>query len=263
MVAGLRSEVPVGVGEDEAGAAHGLFVYGILPADAVGPDGLTGVDEGPVHLVSGGRVAAAVARIGLDRRPSRRRDLLSYHAVLDALAESGPVAPVRFGSVLPDAEALVEELLVPQEEGLVQLLERLRGRRQFNLRATYHEDVVLAELVHTDPEIRALRQRTRDLPEDASYPDRVRLGELVARELEARGADDAAMLLDVVLPHAVEYVVRADPGGGQVLDVALLVDEERTAAFERALEELAEAVHERIGLRLVGPVAAYDFVGSL
>ena len=32
------------------------------------------------------------------------------------------------------------------------------------------------------------------------------------------------------------------------------------AALERALEQLAEAIHERIRLALVGPMAPYDFV---
>jgi hypothetical protein len=33
-----------------------------------------------------------------------------------------------------------------------------------------------------------------------------------------------------------------------------------TKQFEDTLEGLAEAVHERIRLRLTGPVAPYDFV---
>ena len=47
-----------------------------------------------------------------------------------------------------------------------------------------------------------------------------------------------------------------------MLDVALLVDDERRADFEEQLESLAEEVHERIRLRLVGPMAPYDFVGG-
>ena len=34
----------------------------------------------------------------------------------------------------------------------------------------------------------------------------------------------------------------------------------RASEFEDTLEGLAEAVHERIRLRLTGPVAPYDFV---
>jgi hypothetical protein len=239
--------------------ATGVLVYGVLPAGTAPPEGLTGLDGEPVRIVAGGRLAAAVADLELERPPGRRKELLAYHAVVDALAERGPVAPIRFGSVLEDEEAVVHDLLLAREATLARLLEDLRGRRQFNLRATYVEEVVLAEIVATNPEVRQLRERTRDLPEEASYRERVRLGELVARELEQLAADDAAMLLDAVLPYAVGHVVRSRPGGPDVLDVALLVDEARAGALEEHLEALAEAVHERIRLRLVGPVAAYDF----
>ena len=54
------------------------------------------------------------------------------------------------------------------------------------------------------------------------------------------------------------------PGGGatHLLDLAVLVEDELAPEFEDALEVLAEAVHERIRLRLVGPVAPYDFAGA-
>lgn len=240
----------------------GILVYGVLPAGTAAPDGLAGLDDEPVRLVTGGQVAAAVADLRLERPPGRRKELLAYHAVVDALAETGPVAPIRFGSVLTDEDAVVHDLLLAQEAELARLLEDLRGRRQFNLRASYVEEVVLAELVAEHPEIHALRERTKDLPEEASYRDRVRLGELVSRGLAARAEDDAAMLLDAVLPLAVGHAVRGRPGGRDVLDVALLVDDDRARELEEHLEALAEAVHERIRLRLVGPVAAYDFVGG-
>jgi len=241
---------------------EGLFLYGVVPADADLPAGLTGVDDRAVELLGAGRVAAAVNPIDLERSSGRRADLLAYHAVLDALSELGPVAPVQFGSVLPDAASVVEEFLLPQEERFAELLEELAGRRQFNLRATHMEDVVLAEVVAGNPEIRELRERTRELPEDASYADRVRLGELVSGELQGRSSEDADLLLERVLPHTVGYAVRAEPGPAQVIDVALLVDVAHTEEFVRVLEDLAQAVHERIRLRLVGPMAPYDFAGE-
>ena len=86
---------------------------------------------------------------------------------------------------MADEESVVEDLLAPQRAATsLSLLDELAGRAQFNLRATYHEHVVLAEVVAADPEIAELRERTRDLPEDAAYAERVRLGELVARAME-------------------------------------------------------------------------------
>jgi Gas vesicle synthesis protein GvpL/GvpF len=241
---------------------RGLFLYGVVPVDGTLPSDLTGLDDAPVVRVEHGPVAMVAGWIDLDRPPGRRRDLLAYQGVLDALSATGPVAPVQFGSVVPDEESLVAEVLAPQAEQLARALDDLRGRRQYHVRASYVEDVVLAEVVAQDPEVRALRERTRGLPDEAAYGDRVRLGELVARALAERSAVDADDVLEVVLPFAAAHRVRAEPDARQVLDVALLVDDDRAEALVARLEELAEAVHERLRLRLVGPVAPYDFVGG-
>jgi hypothetical protein len=85
----------------------------------------------------------------------------------------------------------------------------------------------------------------------------------VTRALEARAADDAEALMERLAPLVVADSVRGPASAQTVLDVALLVDDEQADAFEEHLEGLAEAVHERLRLRLLGPVAPYDFVGEL
>lgn len=239
-----------------------FLVYGVVEADRQVPEGLAGVGEQPVELIRHGRVAAAVGPVALDRPVARKDDLVAYGHVVDALAADGPVAPVQFGSVLPDAEAVVHDVLEPQHDVFAELLEELAGRRQYTLRATYVRDVMLAEVVAADPEIRRLREQTRDVPEELSYGSRVRLGELVAAAVEDRRGVDAEALLEAVLPLTVDHRLRPAGGMDDVLDVALLVDDERVDELVERLEGLAEAVHERIRLRLVGPVAAYDFVGD-
>jgi Gas vesicle synthesis protein GvpL/GvpF len=170
------------------------------------------------------------------------------------------VAPVRFGSVMEDEVAVLEELLAPGVEWFTELLAQLDGRVQLNLRASYDESTVLAEVVRTDPEIASLHQLTRDLPPDTAYAERVRLGELVAGAVESRREADTDVIMRVVEPHVV--ATRLTPGSGvdHVLRAALLVERDRQDELEQALEDLAEAVHERIRLSLVGPVAPYDFV---
>lgn len=244
----------------EMGPERGCYVYGVVPAGSPGVEGLTGVDGAGIELVPHGAVAAVVGVIRVERPPGRRADLVAHHEVLDALAARGPVVPVRFGSVMRDRQEVVELLLAQDEDRLAGLLEELTGRSQFNLRGSYQESAVLAEVVAEDPEVAALRERTRDLPEDAGYADRVRLGELVARAMEAKREVDAQIVLDAVLPLCTAHRIR--PGGGvdHVLDVALLVDDDRRGTFEETLESVAEGVHERVRLRLMGPLAPYDFV---
>jgi hypothetical protein len=178
---------------------------------------------------------------------------------VDALASKGPVLPVQFGSILGDRDSVVRDLLAPAHDRFVEQLAGLEGCHQFNLRATYVEEQVLAEIVQMHPDIAELRRRTRDLPAGTMHPDLVRLGELVSRALEAKRDEDAQEILEVVRPIAVDEAPRTGGGVDHLLELAVLVEDERVQELEEGLEDLAEALHERIRLRLTGPVAPYDF----
>lgn len=239
-----------------------LLLYGVVraPGRSGGAD-LDDLATGAVAVVVHEAVAAVVASTVPGPGRARRADLMAYHAVLDALAQRGPVAPVRFGTVLPDRAAVVD-LLAQHGGWLAATLDRLTGCHQFNLRATYVEGAVLAEIVAERPEVRALRERTRALPELASYRDRIRLGELVGHELERRSAQDARQLLAAVTTGVTDYHVRSAPAGTQVLDLALLVDDARATDVLDRLEDVAQRNHERLRMRLVGPLPAHDFTGE-
>jgi hypothetical protein len=245
----------------ETSAGIACYVYAVVPAGVTLP-ALSGVDDVPVRMVTVGDVAAGVGDVALDRPPGRRAEILAHSRVVDALAAETVVVPVRFGSMLEDDRSVVEDLLLPEQEQFADYLEQLRGRAQFTVRATYHEDTALAEVVSTRPEIAELRRLTRELPEDQGYSERVRLGELVSHAMDDKRAFDAQVLLDAMLPLVAAHSVRAGGGLEHVVDVAVLVDDERREAFEEHLEWLAESVHERIRMRLMGPMAPYDFVGG-
>jgi hypothetical protein len=239
----------------------GLFVYAVVRAERDLPDDLTGVDGSALALVPYGDLGAVVGRVALDRPPGHRADLAAYAAVMEALLPGGAVAPLAFGCLMPDDHTVVTELLAPREGELTALLEQLEGRVQYNVRASYVEDAVLAEIVRTDPEIQQLRDRTRGLPEDAAVGDRVRLGQLVSQTWERLARLDADHLLAQMAPMVTASAVRREPGPAGALDAALLVDTARSQELEDLLELLAREADGRMQLSLVGPLAPYDFVG--
>jgi hypothetical protein len=245
-----------------SGDEVGLFVYAVVEANHDLPDGLAGVDGSSLWLVPSGAVAAVVGEVALDRPPGRRADLAAYAEVMEALLPGGPVAPFRFGCVLPDEDAVAEQLLAPREAELTVMLDQVRGQVQYNLRADYVEETALAEIVQADPEIRQLRARTSEAPEGSRMGERIRLGELVARAWERLARVDADHLLDEVSPTLTAHAVRREPGPATALDAALLVDVARSQELEDSLERLAQESDGRLRLRLVGPLVPYDFVGA-
>lgn len=246
----------------EAEPSTGRHIYAVVPADMRGVEDISGLDATPLRLVGRGPVAAVVNDIQLDRPPGRRGDLMAYHQAVDALAAAGPVIPVQFGSVLLDDDSVVAEVLADREAELADRLEQLAGRAQFRLRASYIEETTLRELVENDPYIAALRERTRGLPEDASYSDRVKLGEHVAQAMDETRTRDIESLLEVIAPYVVDHQVTPGSGTEGLASFSLLVDDDRAQGLETQLEKRAEAVHERIRLSLLGPMAPYDFVGG-
>ncbi len=236
----------------------GYYVYALVPSTMPTPT-LRGLDDVEVELIGDGSVVAAVSTLALERPPGRRAELEAHTRVVDSLAEQGPVVPVRFGSVVEHDSAAVEELLADQGPAAMTTLAHVDGKAQVNLRVSYVEERVLAEVVQDDPRVAELRRRTRGLPEGAVHPDLVELGERVATAMEHKRAADADEVMAALTEHQVDVAERAGGGLDHVIDVAVLVARDQLDTLLETLEEHAERTHERLRWRLVGPVAPYDF----
>lgn len=237
-----------------------MYVYGLVPADTELPSGLKGLGpSGQVSTVVHGDLAALVGDVPTDRPLGTRDDLMAHETVVDAVAERTAVLPMRFPAVIEE-DGVVEELLAPHHDHFVAVLRDLDGHTQYSLKGRYEEEPVLGEVLEEHPEIRELQQEIHGLPEDATYHQRLRLGELVVHALEERRDADADELLAALEPHVTDAVARTPGQPDEVVDAAFLVEREHAQAFEDAVEEQGKRLHGRVRLRLLGPLAPYDFV---
>jgi hypothetical protein len=236
------------------------YVYGVVRADARLPDGLSTEGGEEVSLLRHGDVAAVVSEIRTDRPLGSREDLMAHERVVESLAAKTTVVPLRFGAVVTAPDAVIDELLAPHHDWFVRVIDDLGERQQFTVVGTYVRDMVLREVLAEEPEVMRLRERLRDLPEDAGYYDRIRLGELVVRAMERKREADSTALADALAPYA-DAVARRDPTGEDAAaDVAFLVDPAKRKRFDRVVDELGARWAGRVRLRVLGPLAPYDFV---
>jgi hypothetical protein len=237
------------------------YVYGVVPPRAPLPSGARGIGDpgGKVTLLRHAQIAAVTSGVRAEAAIGTRRDLLRHSGVLDTIARSTPVLPMRFGTVLTDADAVIGELLAPHHERFARALSTFEGRAQFTVRARYVEEAVLREVLIDEPEIERLREGVRDRPVEASYYDRIRLGELVAQAVARRREADTATLVDELEPYARAMTWKAATTEDGVVDAALLVDRELWPELERGVEGIARRLAGRMRLRLLGPIAPYDF----
>jgi hypothetical protein len=190
-------------------------------------------------------------------------DARAHATVLAVMAEAVPVLPMRFGAVMPDADAIVAELLGPHHDAFAASLARLDGHQQFTIKGKYIGDVALREALAAEPEAMRLRELLRGRDIDVYRRESIHLGELVARAVERRRMADLQTLVDAVTPYAAAIAPRAPSAADGAVDAAFLVRRPHRPGFEQAAEELARCWRNRIRLRLLGPLAPYDFAGVL
>ena len=79
-------------------------------------------------------------------------------------------------------------------------------------------------------------------------------------QVPSRREEDTRALQQAMEGISVDSVVREPALERQAVHVAFLVDVDQGHEVERVIEDLAREWEGRIDVRLLGPMAAYDFV---
>ncbi|GGS59046.1 GvpL/GvpF family gas vesicle protein [Streptomyces badius] len=233
------------------------YIYAITGADHPLPlNGLHGVGDPPSELRTlRTDLLAAVVSEAPDGLRAKRRDVMAHQNVLEALMAGGATLPMRFGLVGPGDDEVIAAL-DREADAYRERLAQLDGRVEYNLKAGRDEDDLLREIMTESDEIRQLNERTRA---QGSHDDRVALGELVAREVTARGQREAE---DVAarLADAATHSSHAEPAPQQFLNLSFLVPRAETDAFVAAVQREAEERGDAYSFTLTGPLPPYSFV---
>jgi hypothetical protein len=241
------------------------YVYGIFPGDVELASDQPGVGDPPAQLsmVRHDGLAALVSRVDPARPLGSPEDLMAHQAILDASATAAPVLPMRFGAVLASEEAVAKELLAAHHDEFTAALRELDGRVQYVVKGRYVERAMLEEVLSENRRAARLRQDISGLDPDATRDARIALGEIISEAVTAQREHDTGVLGDVMSGHCVASVVREPTHELDAVHVAFLVDADLVDELERVTGELARRWAGRAELRLLGPMAAYDFAEAV
>src|SRR3982751_3032710 len=107
------STTPSAVGAPDAGTQTATYAYGVVRSGSPAPR-LRGVADAAVESVAHGHVSLLFSAVSDVPIRARRRDLIAHSDVLIAALESGPVLPLRFGTVFGDPDEAVARFLEPR-----------------------------------------------------------------------------------------------------------------------------------------------------
>jgi Gas vesicle synthesis protein GvpL/GvpF len=233
-----------------------VHVYGVVPSSA-----RLELSEHGVRLIAHREVAALVSDVD-DHDLRAVRVLRKHWRVLEEAGAGTTVLPVRFGTVMSDDSAVIDEFLEPSHDELAATLAELAGKVQLTVKGFYEQEALMASIVQRSPAIARLREHVRAIPEAAAYYKRIELGQRVAAEVERARERDAQDLVDRLQPLALDTRVEPPSTADGAFNAAFLVEEARVDEFSAAVSGLGRELAGRIRLRYVGPVAPYSFTGD-
>jgi len=238
-----------------------LYVYGLMRMED-GARVVAELAEGSAELVEHGSVCALVSRVPESDLTLRRESALTHTDTLQAAFAYGPVLPVRFGTVLPDAATLKRDFLAMQAPTLLARLEALEEMGEMQLKATYLEEPLLRSILGASPRLAEAARRIRELPAVATHFDRINLGEAIHKAVEARRQEDSRRLIDELRDLAVAVSIHEPRHERGVLNAAFLVANDRVEAFDHEAERLCAEYAEAMDFKLIGPMPAHSFAAG-
>jgi hypothetical protein len=224
-------------------------------------DGLLGVGaEGAAPRVIRHEGLTAVIGDAPEGLRPKRRDLVAHETVLETLSAAGAVVPMRFGTVAPDDDAVVAELARGASR-YTELLTRLTGHSERNVKGGHQEHALLADLLTANPELRAQNEALRAAG-GGSQPDQVAFGERMALAIEQRRTRDAAYIVAALRPLAM--LDRHAPAVKDCfVNVSFLVPSGAQDDFDAVVAQLRTAMEGYAELRVSGPLPPYSFVDAV
>jgi hypothetical protein len=251
-------------------AERARYLYAVTrPLTAGALEGQTGIDDRPLAVVVEAGLGAVVSDVDLDAfgEEGLRRNLESmewlervarkHDDVVNAVARTGPTAPMRLATICLDDDGVRARLIEWRDE-MTAALDRVEGRSEWSVKVVLPPTTTGAAphpTVATD----------RGAGAGAAYLLRKRQETELRARTEQDALDEAAMVYDRLAGLAVagRRLTPQDPRlsghpGTMTLNAAFLVEDDGGQAFEETAAELGRSLP--VGTLLVaGPWPPYSF----
>jgi hypothetical protein len=231
-----------------------LYLYAIVAGTHPLESALTGLADAAVTLLPFRDLAGVVSPVALESVQPDPAQLLCHERVVEELMVDRSTLPVRFGTVLSDADAVCAALAECYDTFMADLI-RLDGRVEVGLRILWDAEVVRCSLSPSQPAISA--------PEDERPGTRYMRARAAEIAVEHRLQDEAQVLKTWCLarlgPFACDTSARLLTTAAMPVSAVLLTSRRDMAAL---LAAAADLQRERPDLDIVctGPWPPYHFV---
>jgi hypothetical protein len=240
---------------------EGRYVYGMIEArDSMnfGRIAIGGAGE-MVYTIHHGDIAAIVSKTALFIFDPTRENALAHEHVIETVMKSHTIIPMSFGTVFRTDDD-IREVLKSIYPSLKDVLKQMEGKLEFGLKVTWDRDRVVEELQREDQEIRRFQLEITRKHLQSTYFARMQLGRMIDKALVERSGQYVREIYDALRGVCVASRDIKPIGDKMIMNAAFLIQRQREADFDAAVNKIARKYGERLNFKYTGPWPPYNFV---
>ncbi len=240
---------------------EGRYVYGIIEGRepmTFGKMGIGGTGE-MVYTVSHGDIAAVVSRSPLFIFDPTRENALAHEHVIETVMKEHTIIPMSFGTVFRTDDD-IREVLKSIYASLKDVLKQMSGKVEFGLKVNWDRDNIIEELKRDHEEIHRFHLEITRKHLQSTYLARMQLGRMIDKALAERSAEYVREIYEALRGVCVASRDNKPIGDKMIMNAAFLIEKEREAEFDAAVNRIAKKFGDRLNFKYTGPWPPYNFV---
>lgn len=244
-------------------AKEGKYIYGIIRNTEPISYGTIGIgsrfDE--VYSVNFKDISAIVSNSPIIQYEARRVNMMAHAHVLEDMMKQFTVLPARFSTISENNDDdSIKRILEKDYQKFDDLLLKMDGKKELGLKILAHEAQIYQSIVDKNDDIKSLRDKLMNLPEDKTHYQRMKIGEMVATALTNETKEYKKMILDVLTPFSDDIKVNDNYGELMILNTSFLIKNSKEPEFDNAVNVLNEKYGDLMTFKYVGTLPLYNFV---
>jgi hypothetical protein len=240
---------------------EGRYVYGIIPARervSFGRMGIGGIGE-MVYAVTHGDIAAVVSRTEVFIFDPTRENALAHEHVIEMVMKTHTIIPMSFGTVFRTDDD-IREVLRSIYPSVKDVLKQMSRKVEFGLKVTWDRDHIIDELKRDHDEIHRFHQEITRKHLQSTYFARMQLGRMIDKAMAERSAEYVREIYEGLRAICVASRDNKPIGDKMIMNAAFLIEREREAEFDAAVNRIAKQFGDRLNFKYTGPWPPYNFV---
>src|SRR5438876_2056576 len=239
----------------------GRYVYGIVETKehlSFGKIGIGGAGE-PVYTVNHQDIAAVVSKTPVAIFDPTRENALAHEHVIETVMKNHTIIPMSFGTVFRTDDD-IREVLKSIYPSLKDVLHQMAGKLEFGLKVNWDRDQIIEDIKHDDEEIRQFHQEIIRKHLQSTYLARMQLGRMIDKALAERSISYVREIYESLRGVCVASRDNQPIGDKMIMNAAFLVERQREAQFDNAVNKIARKYGQRLKFKYTGPWPPYNFV---